>query len=381
MILSAFLLATLFYGCDESPTVNDYETGEVYRSDGSVFKAPIANTGSDISVKESEIVQLDASGSRDEDGEIVSYAWSENGVVLSEEKAFTKSDFSSGEHTIVLTVTDNDAQKSEDSVIVTIVVNQAVIDTAASSEAADTSVSAQAVSVRVSDAYVMNATVTMGGVAADIEVEGSPGMYEWINAYKGAFVVAIRATNDINRNGIADASDSYAPALSAPEGYEHINPFTTMKVNGVSSSTLFINYPNSFNIDPNFDFDVVAASKSNFDLAKEVLKAALTLATEQVAAEQAYAPKFRVCERPSLPADGPNGEKGIDSITLEPCFLDSSDITNSSSEDSSSSASNDFELDVDLAADGPALDGVAKRYFDLILGDFPISDDNGGLLP
>jgi len=236
-----------------------------------------------------------------------------------------------------------------------------------SSEAAST-----ATSVLISDAYVIGATVKMGGVEADIEVDGTPGMYEWTTATAGAFTVDIRATNDINGDGVADANDSYAPALSAPEGYSHINPFTTMKVNGVENGDLFSAYPTAFNLDPTFDFDVVAAGNSNLSLAKEVLTAALTLATEQKAAEDAAAaaPNFRVCEIPFLPVTGPNGENGLDSVTNEPCFAESN--TDVSSSSSSSSTGSDFTNDIALAADLPALKTIAKQQFDLILGEYVV---------
>ncbi|MCK5661046.1 MAG: hypothetical protein KAH86_06760, partial [Methanosarcinales archaeon] len=65
-----------------------------------------------------ESVVLNASGSSDRDGNIVSYLWLEDDV-LSNSVSFEKI-FDVGEHTITLTVTDNDNLEGSDNVIVTV---------------------------------------------------------------------------------------------------------------------------------------------------------------------------------------------------------------------------------------------------------------------
>ncbi len=81
---------------------------------------PTANPGQNQTVYEGNPVTLSAINSTDSDGEIVSYEWSENGTVLSNDMNFTKDDFDIGVHTITLKVTDDDNASSEATVTVTV---------------------------------------------------------------------------------------------------------------------------------------------------------------------------------------------------------------------------------------------------------------------
>jgi len=84
------------------------------------ISTPQANAGEDQSVAQLEDVILDASGSRDNNGNIVSYEWKEGITILSTDVTFTKSDFSIGEHLITLTVTDDDGEIGTDTILVTV---------------------------------------------------------------------------------------------------------------------------------------------------------------------------------------------------------------------------------------------------------------------
>jgi hypothetical protein len=66
-------------------------------------------------------VTLDASGSHDPDGTLVSYQWLENGAQIATGKT-TAVSLGIGSHTITLRVTDDDQASSEDQV--TVEVNQ-----------------------------------------------------------------------------------------------------------------------------------------------------------------------------------------------------------------------------------------------------------------
>ena len=81
---------------------------------------PRAVAGDDQVAAENDAVFLDASASTDNDGELVSYQWTQGSVVISNSKSFSKNDFPVGENTVVLTVTDNQGLTSTDSLIITI---------------------------------------------------------------------------------------------------------------------------------------------------------------------------------------------------------------------------------------------------------------------
>ena len=82
---------------------------------------PVANAGDDITATFGDTITLNASGSTDSDGTIISYEWEENSHILSTEAVFSKSDFSIGTHTITLTVTDNEGASEVDTIFVNIV--------------------------------------------------------------------------------------------------------------------------------------------------------------------------------------------------------------------------------------------------------------------
>ncbi len=85
---------------------------------------PIANAGQDQSVTDSdnngsEQITLDGSGSTDSDGTIESYVWSENGSQIAT-GVNPNVTLSTGQHTITLTVTDDDGATDTDTVLATI---------------------------------------------------------------------------------------------------------------------------------------------------------------------------------------------------------------------------------------------------------------------
>jgi hypothetical protein len=129
----------------------------------------------------------------------------------------------------------------------------------------------------VSDAYVLGADVTAGGVPADLEV--GEGVYEFLSSPVAGALLVKDGVNDTSGDGVADTGEPLAPEMSAPEGYTNVNPFTTMLVNGATD--LATMYPAAAAVMANFDFDVVEAGAVNLDVAKETAKAALTLSAEQ----------------------------------------------------------------------------------------------------
>ncbi len=80
---------------------------------------PVANSGSDQTVFENQFVVLDGSRSYDSDGQIVSYEWREEEILLSNSISFSRV-YSEGLHAISLKVTDNRGATSIDSVMITV---------------------------------------------------------------------------------------------------------------------------------------------------------------------------------------------------------------------------------------------------------------------
>lgn len=90
---------------------------------------PHADAGPDQSVTDSngdgvESVPLDGSKSNDPDGQIVVFAWSENGGKIAE-GAQPRVSFTVGRHDVTLTVTDNDGATHSDNVLITVEENTA----------------------------------------------------------------------------------------------------------------------------------------------------------------------------------------------------------------------------------------------------------------
>ena len=106
---------TLTVTDNDGATGTDSVTIEVLKLDKA---PPIADAGPDIVVGVGESVVLNASGSSDRDGNIVSYLWLDDDI-LSNSVSFEEI-FDVGEHTITLTVTDNDNLEGSDDVIVTV---------------------------------------------------------------------------------------------------------------------------------------------------------------------------------------------------------------------------------------------------------------------
>lgn len=90
---------------------------------------PVADAGPNQAVVDaddggSETVTLDASGSTDADGNIVSWSWAENGVAIGTGETLDAT-FDVGVHTVTLTVTDDDGDTDTDNVIIAVVASGA----------------------------------------------------------------------------------------------------------------------------------------------------------------------------------------------------------------------------------------------------------------
>ena len=212
--------------------------------------------------------------------------------------------------------------------------------------------------IKVSDAYVLSADVRIGGVLATLEVGN--GVYEWSPAQEGIISVSKKGVNDLNDNGQVDSADAYAPAMSAPEGYVNVNPFTTLLDQNVSRDELFAKYPYSNRYTPIgfelFDYDVVLASESNLDIAKEVLKAVMYLASK----DKALSKQRATCvPLPSLPSNIDANEKNYcDALTGESPVVIEEEL----------SSLDKIYLSIDESNSTSQINSIAKKELDVIYG-------------
>ena len=108
-----------YWRVDVAEANGEIITGDVWSFTTIGAQPPFAEAGPDQSVTEGTTVTLDASASRDTDGQIVSYKWQEGEVVLAGQKSLSRV-YDVGIHTITLIVKDNDNLEGRDTVKVTV---------------------------------------------------------------------------------------------------------------------------------------------------------------------------------------------------------------------------------------------------------------------
>ncbi|MBE9553816.1 MAG: hypothetical protein IMF05_10175 [Proteobacteria bacterium] len=91
-----------------------------------VNEAPVANANLDQTVNYTQTVTLDATGSSDPEGGLLSYVWSIGGVEAATVASATVGPFAVGTYTVTLTVTDDHGATATDSMVIT-VVNEAPV--------------------------------------------------------------------------------------------------------------------------------------------------------------------------------------------------------------------------------------------------------------
>jgi len=132
ILLAAGLTGLIFTGCSSEGNSGDNSNSQGNSSSSNASsenKLPVAKaTATPSIVTEGEVITFDASQSSDVDGQIVGYQWKEGSVVYSTAVSFTKNGFSAGEHTVILTVTDNDNATATDSVTITVHSAAAAVD-------------------------------------------------------------------------------------------------------------------------------------------------------------------------------------------------------------------------------------------------------------
>jgi len=133
---------------------------------------PVANAGPDLSASDadgsgSENVVLNGSASFDPDGIIASYEWRENGVLFAT-STIAGRDFTVGDHTVTLTVTDNGGATASDAATITITAQPPIATVFADSFETDSGQWAQDAQA---DWFRSNQRATDGIMSA--EVDGS----------------------------------------------------------------------------------------------------------------------------------------------------------------------------------------------------------------
>ena len=113
-IIVMFILSIFLIGCgndivfDNTPDSNS-TNGE--------NKAPVANAGVDQTTILFKSIGIVGNGT-DSDGKVIDYEWRENLQLISGLKDFTYLPTSEGNHTLTLTVLDDDGARGQDSMVV-----------------------------------------------------------------------------------------------------------------------------------------------------------------------------------------------------------------------------------------------------------------------
>ena len=81
--------------------------------------APIADAGSDKEIELNQSILINGNG-QDQDGNIVGYEWSENGVIITNDRSFVYTPVNTGPHILTLKVTDNNGASSTDTVVINV---------------------------------------------------------------------------------------------------------------------------------------------------------------------------------------------------------------------------------------------------------------------
>ncbi len=142
-------------------------------------RAPVANAGTDQAVNHAQTVTLDAAGSSDPEGGVLSYAWTLNGTQIATGPNPVVGPFAVGAYTIALTVTDDHGATATDSMIVT-VINEAPVANAGPD---------QTVGVKGK-----STTVTLDGTASG-DPEGGTLTFLWTKDGQAVGTGAVLQTN------------------------------------------------------------------------------------------------------------------------------------------------------------------------------------------
>ena len=183
---------------------------------------PIANAGVDQTVESGSSVTLDGSLSSDVNGSIATYTWSSSGIVLSTSVSFSKI-FEEGQHTVTLTVKDEDNASDSDDVIIT--VNPAPIVNTSKTEknvADGYLIKLPSPAVAYCDSHEYNSSLTIG--------EQGKIFFDGVSLTNDCHIyIPIGATIDSNNNGVLDASDKVLnfSMKGSAEG-TFISPLTSM---------------------------------------------------------------------------------------------------------------------------------------------------------
>ena len=113
--------------------------------------------------------------------------------------------------------------------------------------------------VRVSDGYVLDATVKCktGDNEPVAVATNHPGEYEFSMAECPANLCAKDGYIDVNNDGMLNQGEPKAPTMTAPGSYSNINPFTTLIVQGMTPAEV----AQAFGLETtNFDIAIPEAS-------------------------------------------------------------------------------------------------------------------------
>jgi len=157
-------------------------------------QSPIANAGDDKNVEVNTTINIIGSGT-DNDGVIVSYKWEENGTALANTASFDYISSVEGNHTLILTVTDNDGLADTDTMIVT-VMPKGIIPPVAVAGADQNITEGETVELNASASYDPNGQIVSYSWSENGTVFANTALFSLANLTVGQHIIQVKVTDN-----------------------------------------------------------------------------------------------------------------------------------------------------------------------------------------
>lgn len=193
---------------------------------------PTANAGGNKTVQINHSVTLNGSGT-DTDGDIVSYSWEKDGVVISTTASFNYTPTLAGTDTLTLTLTDDDGDTASDSIV--IIVNEAPTPSNPNPSTPPTTNQPPTVNAGTNLSTQVNHTITISGTGSDSDgtvtfvwkkgdtILATNASFNYAPTVIGTDTLTLYVT-DNNGTTVSDSMSVIVTAVPTPPTPENIAP-------------------------------------------------------------------------------------------------------------------------------------------------------------